>query len=176
MGDGSWGRARAGTRRVGAGCMFLTRTGGRQMMNVENENADTQKRKLGAGSWKLGTRSRGGLTARARTDLQTPSSDLRPAHRASAARAIDKAFRIAKPMRKASWTKCFAAGGRSVRGQIGTESAEGAVGAKGRRDREANSLPCAQHEDIRVRIRFRTRLKGRSGCFTSRTRHDYGTP
>jgi hypothetical protein len=27
---------------------------------------------------------------------------------------IDKTFRIAKPMRKVSWTKRFAAGGRSV--------------------------------------------------------------
>jgi len=35
----------------------------------------------------------------------------------------DKTFRIAKPMRKVSWTKCFAAGGRSVGGGL-----EGGVG------------------------------------------------
>ena len=46
----------------------------------------------------------------------------------------DKAFRIAEPMRKASWTKCFAAGGRNVGRQIGAESGEWSVKAKGRRD------------------------------------------
>ncbi len=72
---------------------------------------------------------------------------------------IDKTFRIAQPMRKVSWTKCFAAGGRSVRGQVGTEGAEGAVGTKGERNQEVDSLPCAQQEESRVRIRFRTRPK-----------------
>ncbi len=34
----------------------------------------------------------------------------------------DKTFRIAQPMRKVSWPKCFAAGGRSVRVRVGTKS------------------------------------------------------
>ena len=42
----------------------------------------------------------------------------------------DKTFRIAKPMRKVSWTKRFAAGERSVGGRLVMVDAGRAVEAK----------------------------------------------
>jgi len=93
----------------------------------------------------------------------------------------DKTFRIAESRRKVSWTKCFAAGGRSVWGRVGRGSGEGAVGVNGVAGRRRGFSRCAQHEDSRARVGCRTRLKRvavgvRRGGFGSAARRGYGPP
>jgi len=57
----------------------------------------------------------------------------------------DKAFRIGTPMRKASWTKRFAAGRGSVGGRIGMAGTVRSVAGNVAAARVGNLSRCAQH-------------------------------
>ena len=90
---------------------------------------------------------------------------------------IDKAFRIAKPMRKASWTKRFAGGWGERRGANG----DGGSGGEGWREWAGGvsekSLPMrAALEKPRPLWLENAASRCRNRCFRLPTRQGYGTP